>query len=240
VCQGCSEFRDEVRRQRAMLAVALPVLPSLALKRSVLAAAGIGSGGAGAGGVGLAGGVAVKGGIAKLVAIGALGTAAVGGGVALEESGTLTPGHSSPATRPAAHLSGVGSRVSGVVRKTIVAPTHAPTTGSPASRTRHPAFHTRHPASHTRHSKPAKHHAQHAPNNAVGKLHSQLKSENGKRHAYGHTKAPAAKAPAAKPPAPPKTKPLKAKSKTPPKPSKPEIPDPAARKNGTPPGLTEH
>jgi hypothetical protein len=74
----------------------------------------------------------------------------------------------------------------------------------------------------------------------VGKLHSQLKSENGKRHAYGHTKAPAAKAPAAKPPAPPKTKPLKAKSKTPPKPSKPEIPDPSARKNGTPPGLTEH
>jgi len=39
-CPGCAEFAEDVRRQRAMLAVALPVVPSLGLKESALAAAG--------------------------------------------------------------------------------------------------------------------------------------------------------------------------------------------------------
>ena len=39
-CPGCSAYRDEVRRQRKMLAVALPVVPSLGLKSSVMGAAG--------------------------------------------------------------------------------------------------------------------------------------------------------------------------------------------------------
>ena len=47
-CPGCSAYRDEVRRQRKMLAVALPVAPSLGLKSSVMGAAGL-TGGAAAG-----------------------------------------------------------------------------------------------------------------------------------------------------------------------------------------------
>jgi RNA polymerase sigma factor (sigma-70 family) len=48
-CPGCTEYREQVRRQRAMLAVALPVLPSAALKANVLGAIGIGGTAAAAG-----------------------------------------------------------------------------------------------------------------------------------------------------------------------------------------------
>ena len=41
-CPGCTEFREEVRRQRQMLAVVLPVVPTLGLKESALAAVGSG------------------------------------------------------------------------------------------------------------------------------------------------------------------------------------------------------
>jgi hypothetical protein len=58
-CPGCSAYREEVRRQRQMLAAALPVVPSLGLKSSVLGAAGV-TGGAAAGGA-AAGGAAVGG-----------------------------------------------------------------------------------------------------------------------------------------------------------------------------------
>jgi RNA polymerase sigma factor (sigma-70 family) len=55
-CPGCSAYREEVRRQRKMLAAALPVVPSFALKSSVMGAAGItggAMGGASAGGLAL-------------------------------------------------------------------------------------------------------------------------------------------------------------------------------------------
>jgi RNA polymerase sigma factor (sigma-70 family) len=69
-CPGCSDYREQVRSQRQMLAVALPVVPSLGLKSSVLSAAGIGGGGAG--GVAAAGGAAIGGG-----ALSSLGSAAL-------------------------------------------------------------------------------------------------------------------------------------------------------------------
>jgi RNA polymerase sigma factor (sigma-70 family) len=48
-CEGCREFREQVRDQRRMLALVLPVVPSLGLKTSVFAAAGLGGGSAGGG-----------------------------------------------------------------------------------------------------------------------------------------------------------------------------------------------
>ena len=48
-CAACRSYREEVRNQRKVLAAALPVVPSLGLKSSVLAALGIGSGSAGGG-----------------------------------------------------------------------------------------------------------------------------------------------------------------------------------------------
>ena len=105
-CPGCSDYREQVRRQRQMFAVALPVMPSMGLKSSVLSAAGIG-GGAGA----AAGGGAAAAGGGGLALGGTLGSAAVakvavvaalaGGGVVAGEAAVDRVGGSEPA-RPAA------------------------------------------------------------------------------------------------------------------------------------------
>ena len=88
-CPGCSEYREQIRRQRAMLALALPVVPSAALRSNVLSSLGLGGGtaaaatsGAGfsaAGGIGAAakGGALAKVGIAALLAAGGAGGATV-------------------------------------------------------------------------------------------------------------------------------------------------------------------
>jgi RNA polymerase sigma factor (sigma-70 family) len=94
-CRGCSAFREEVMRQRGMLAAALPVLPSLKLKSGVLAAVGIGGGSAaGGGGAGVVGGA-----LAKVAVAGAV----AGGGAA---AGTVVVEHSerSPAADPAVRV----------------------------------------------------------------------------------------------------------------------------------------
>jgi RNA polymerase sigma factor (sigma-70 family) len=84
-CPGCSAYRDEVRRQRQMLAAALPVAPSFGLKSSVLGAAGLTGGavgGASAGGFALGSAT-----IAKVALVGALaGGTVVVGEVAIEQA----------------------------------------------------------------------------------------------------------------------------------------------------------
>lgn len=86
-CEGCREFRDEVKSQRRVMAAALPVIPTLGLKNSALAAVGAGGGGGaaiaggatGGGGIfALAGGGAAK--VAVIVAVAA--GAATGGSIA--------------------------------------------------------------------------------------------------------------------------------------------------------------
>lgn len=73
-CEGCAQFREDVRDQRRLLALALHVVPSPGLKESTLAAAGVRRGG-------------VAGDGALLAALGARGPvaaigAAVGGALA--------------------------------------------------------------------------------------------------------------------------------------------------------------
>lgn len=82
VCSACRAFADDARRQRAALALALPVLPTAGLKASTLAAAGA-AGAAGAGsGAGVAGGLAgILGKTAALKALGVLVLAGAVGGV---------------------------------------------------------------------------------------------------------------------------------------------------------------
>jgi RNA polymerase sigma factor (sigma-70 family) len=75
-CPGCSDYREQVRRQRQMFAAALPVVPSMGLKSSVLSAAGIGGGAAGGGAAAAAGG-------------GAAGAAAAAGGSGIALGGTI-------------------------------------------------------------------------------------------------------------------------------------------------------
>jgi RNA polymerase sigma factor (sigma-70 family) len=106
-CEGCAQFRDDVRRQRAMLAVALPVLPSLALKKGALTALGIGggAGGAGAAGGGAAGGglatLIGSGGVAKTVAVVTLAGATAAGGLALTARDGGKPDRPEAAQAPA-------------------------------------------------------------------------------------------------------------------------------------------
>ena len=85
VCPGCRDFRAAVQDQRKMLALALPVMPTIALKQGVMAGA-LGSGAAAAGGA-AAGGAAAGGSLlagsgatmtAKVLAVAAI----AGGGAA--------------------------------------------------------------------------------------------------------------------------------------------------------------
>ncbi len=90
-CPSCSAFEDEVRRQRAALALILPVALTGELKASVLGAA-LGGGGGVAAGVGAVGSGAVVagaagGGAAGSGAIGAGGATAVGGATAAGGAG---------------------------------------------------------------------------------------------------------------------------------------------------------
>ena len=122
-CPGCSEFRDEVKRQRQMVAAVLPVVPTLALRENALAAVGISASTAG-GGV-LAGGgagtvIAAKAGVAKVAVIAAATTTTVGGAVALEE--TTRGGDSHRAGNVQAESAAPGAAaVSGIERATDVA-----------------------------------------------------------------------------------------------------------------------
>ena len=84
-CPGCAAYRDEVRRQRKLLAAALPVAPSIGLKTSVMGAAGITGavGGASAGGLALGSAA-----LAKVAVVGVLaGGSVVAGEVAVEQAG---------------------------------------------------------------------------------------------------------------------------------------------------------
>src|SRR4051795_5795412 len=98
VCEGCREYRAEVRRQRALLGAALPVVPSAGFKGGILGAIlGYGGGSAGGGAAGAAGSSA----LAKLALAGVLvGGGAVAGTTALEHGGK-TRDRSPSVERPA-------------------------------------------------------------------------------------------------------------------------------------------
>ena len=86
-CAGCAEFRDDVSRQRRALAAILPVIPTLGLKKSALAAVGIGGGGGGAAAGGGLGSLLASGAATKAVAVVVAGVALGGGVVIAEHSG---------------------------------------------------------------------------------------------------------------------------------------------------------
>ena len=82
-CPGCSAYLDDVRRQRKMMALILPVIPATGFKRGVLAAVGIGGGAGGAGGATVVGGGILSGTAAKIATVAVL---AGGAGVATEQA----------------------------------------------------------------------------------------------------------------------------------------------------------
>ena len=82
-CPGCAAYLEDVRRQRRMMALILPVIPATGFKRGVLAAVGIGGGAGGAGGATVVGGSILSGTAAKVATVAVL---AGGAGVATEQA----------------------------------------------------------------------------------------------------------------------------------------------------------
>jgi RNA polymerase sigma factor (sigma-70 family) len=166
-CAGCTQYESEVQRQRAALAVALPVVPGVGLKAAILASTLGGSGAAV--GVGAAtGGLAAKGIAAKVLAVVAVaGTAGTGGYVAVEK---IEKGHATPpareqqATRPVRATPVALDKSAAKIRATVAA-----TTGA-AAKPDSPA---------------AKPKAKRARGRALGK-----KASHGKAAAPGQLKAP--------------------------------------------------
>ena len=169
-CAGCTQYESEVHRQRAALAIALPVVPGAGLKAAVLASVLGGSGaavGTGAATGGLAG-LGLKGIAAKVLVVTTVaGSAGTGGYVAVEH---LEKGHATPPAREAQATRPV--RATPVALDTSAPPiraTVAATTGAAAK-----------PA-----SPAAKHEAKRARGRALGK-----KASHGKAAAPGQLKAP--------------------------------------------------
>jgi hypothetical protein len=138
-CPGCSEYREEIRRQRAMLALALPVVPSAALKAKVFGGIGFGLGGSAAAGGGAVAttassiGSAASGGLAAKLGIVAV--LAVGGasGATVANNGHIPLLHDTPASAPAHESSssnpGGSSGTSAAHSGTTAAGTAAATAG---------------------------------------------------------------------------------------------------------------
>ena len=101
-CPGCATYLDEVRRQRKMMALILPVIPATGFKRGVLAAVGIGGGAGGAGGATVVGGSILSGTAAKVATVAVL---AGGAGVATEQA---VERNREPASDPRARRGGPG------------------------------------------------------------------------------------------------------------------------------------
>jgi RNA polymerase sigma factor (sigma-70 family) len=105
-CAPCRAYHEQVEHHRRMLAAALPAVPSLGLRSSVLGAAGLGGGSAGGGvvagiGAGLSASLAT-GTLVHLAAVGVLVVSGVASWKALVKDSDSLPGSAPRAAAPAA------------------------------------------------------------------------------------------------------------------------------------------
>jgi hypothetical protein len=132
VCPACTAFEAEVKRQRVALSLLLPVVPSVALKQSVLTAtlsAGPGAAAAGAGGAVAAGtaGAGASGVAVKALVVAALAVSAGGGGVvAVREIEQPRPVDRPAATTRAPVAAAVAAPVASARRLGVPATTSRP------------------------------------------------------------------------------------------------------------------
>ncbi len=115
-CSACSHYLEEVRAQRKMMALILPVVPTVGLKKCVLSAVGLGGGASGGGGAAAGGGLlagvlpAAGATVAKVAVVGALvAGAGVAGKAALDSDDP--PGGPPPAIAPEGARNGPRSRL---------------------------------------------------------------------------------------------------------------------------------
>jgi RNA polymerase sigma factor (sigma-70 family) len=198
-CPGCAQYREEVRRQRAMLAMALPVVPAAALKAHVLGGLGIGTSsaaaaagtGAGAGSLGAAAqaGLVAKFGVAAALAVGG-----IGGAAAVAQHGAIPLLQHSTSVQSVHGESGnvSGAAAAGTARGGSVA--HATARGATAQ---HTTVHGKHAVAGSHRSASGKEHgftpAQGKSNGARAREFAQTRGQGKhtgltKEHTTGHTR----------------------------------------------------
>jgi RNA polymerase sigma factor (sigma-70 family) len=212
-CPGCRGYREEIKRQRAAMAVVLPVVPAVGLKQSTLAAAiggGVGGGGA------LGGAAVVKGTAAKV----AIGLVLAGGAITGSVVGVRQLVDSPP---PAAESAGAKHRA----HPATATPRPAPSSAARSSAAAAPPAHRRH---HRRHHRVA---AQTAPAAAapaappVAAGHEKHKPKAKKHHGVGPKHRGGTRAPKAHKVPKAHKAPKPAKQPKAPKPAKPSTPRPS-------------
>jgi RNA polymerase sigma factor (sigma-70 family) len=108
-CAGCRAYREQVSHQRRMLTAALPVVPSLGLRSSVLGASGLGGGSAGGGlAAGVGTGLSASLSAGTLVKVAAVGVLA--GGAVASENAFLADADKPSASSPQAATPAASSR----------------------------------------------------------------------------------------------------------------------------------
>ena len=221
LCPSCTAFEADVKRQRAALSLLLPVVPSVALKHSVLAAAlsASGPGAAAAGGAAVAGvsGLGVKTLVVAVLAVGAGG----GGVVAVREierpRPVERPARAATKTKRAPVAAAVAAPVAGARRLGVPAATPRP---RPAAATDAPGRKKARGQGHSKTKKAdARGRQQPAARSAPGRRRAAARSAPGRQRAAAAKPVPATKVrpavpaasqrpPAAKrPPSKPKAKP---------------------------------
>jgi hypothetical protein len=188
-CPGCTEYEAEVRRQRAALAIVLPVVPAVGLKAVVLGGAIGGSGIVAATGTGAAGGLAGAGATgvaAKALLVAAVVTGAGATGyVAVKD---LRPHRQTAAAHVhrATAVHAASAPAAAAARATTIAafPPAPPTSAHRAGTTSH---HKKRHAEHTARGATISetHKARHRKGRALG-----TKGPKGKAAAPGQVKAP--------------------------------------------------
>jgi RNA polymerase sigma factor (sigma-70 family) len=199
-CPNCAEFREDVKRQRQMVACLLPVIPTIGLKHGVLAAVGLGGpgGAAGAGAAGAGGIVSGIGGssAAKLGLVAVVATGAIGGGLVVRHSVDKAGGDTGQPAVP-----GAVNADKGLARPETLTPAasgHAARHGS-LVQPGHRAGSQKHHAAAARPA-PGTHHGHHRPGtggNAIPRSGSSATATTprthrgtGNHYAYGHAHAP--------------------------------------------------
>jgi RNA polymerase sigma factor (sigma-70 family) len=141
ICEGCSEFRDEVRRQRRRFGLILPVIPLASSHHAVLSALGLGGSGASHAASGAAAGGGHVGRLTawaarpRLTVLAALTAGATAAGVALFAGGHGK--HASEAVVPPAQAA---APTTGVAGKTVVRQAHRAAAASSAKHHRRSAL----------------------------------------------------------------------------------------------------
>ena len=213
VCPACTAFEAEVKHQRAAFSLLLPVIPSVALKHSVLTAAlSAGQGAATAGGA-VASGLTVK-----ALVVAALAVSAGGGAVAVRESEKPQP-----VKRPAA---ATRAPVAAAVAPPPAGPRRLAVPAAAAAGRRSTAI-----DSPGRKKAGGRGHAKTQKARGRGRQQSAARSAKGRQRAAARGAPGRQRAAAVKPPAPAaKTRPAPATTQRP-----PAAQPPASRRKATPP-----